>query len=228
MPKPNGAKAFEVIGIPLERPGFHVVEIESDALGAALLGKKKPMFVRASALVTNLAVHLKLGRETGAVWVTTLDGGVPAANAELRLYDCTGKLKWSGRSGANGVAMLPVGTDMQGNCVNDYAAWFASARLGDDMSFALSDWNQGIEPWRFKVNEGSAGNDLTAHTVFDRMLLRAGETVSMKHFLRTETQNGLRVPDRKQPGELVITHLGSGQEYTMPVQFNNRGVALST
>ncbi len=56
LPKPNGAKAFEVIGIPLEKPGFHIVEIESDALGAALLGKKKPMYVRAAALVTNLAV----------------------------------------------------------------------------------------------------------------------------------------------------------------------------
>ena len=31
--------AFEVIGIPIPRPGFYVVELESRILGNALLGK---------------------------------------------------------------------------------------------------------------------------------------------------------------------------------------------
>ena len=45
LPKPNGAKSFEVVGIPLKDPGFYVVEIESEILGASLLGISKPMFV---------------------------------------------------------------------------------------------------------------------------------------------------------------------------------------
>jgi len=230
LPAPAGGKTFEVIGIPLDKPGFHVVEIESDALGAALLGKQKPMYVRASALVTNLAVHLKMGRESGAVWVSTLDAGKPAGNADVRLYDCNAKLVWQGKSGANGVAMMNVGTDSAPHCKNDeLSVWYASARLGDDMSFALSDWNRGIEPWRFKVDQGYSGNDMAGHTVFDRMLLRANETVSMKHFLRQETQAGLRIlPKGPMPESVVLTHLGSDQQYTFPVTFNSRGVALTT
>ena len=229
LPKPNGAKAFEVIGIPLEKPGFHVVEIESDVLGAALLGKQKPMYVRSAALVTNLAVHIKLGRETGAIWVSTLDSGKPAANADVKLYDCNAKMLFSGKTDASGVALMKIGTDMKPRCDDRNDTWFASARLGDDMSFALSDWNNGIEPWRFRVNQGYSGSELTAHTVFDRMLLRANETVSMKHYLRVETQNGLRVPGKDAyPESVLLSHLGSGQEYTLPVSFNARGTALNT
>jgi uncharacterized protein YfaS (alpha-2-macroglobulin family) len=230
LPAPAGGKTFEVVGIPLDKPGFHVIEIESDALGAALLGKQKPMYVRASALVTNLAVHMKLGRETGAIWVSTLDTGKPAPNADVRLYDCNAKMVWQGKTGANGVAMVNVGNDSAPRCKdNELQVWYASARLGDDMSFALSDWNRGIEPWRFKVDQGYSGSDLAGHTVFDRMLLRANETVSMKHFLRQETQNGLRVPPKgPMPESVLLTHLGSDQQYTLPVTFNSRGVALNT
>ena len=62
--------------------------------------------------------------------------------------------------------------------------------------------------------------DQRAHTVFDRVLLRAGETVSMKHLLRTETAAGFGLPP-SGPATLVITHVGSGQEFTQPVQWRN-------
>ena len=41
LPAPGGGKLFEVVGIPLPEPGFHVVELESERLGAALLAKPK-------------------------------------------------------------------------------------------------------------------------------------------------------------------------------------------
>ena len=61
-------RPFEVIGLPLPEPGYHVVEIESRRLGDSLLDPKAPMFVRTGALVTNLGVHFKRGRENGLVW----------------------------------------------------------------------------------------------------------------------------------------------------------------
>jgi hypothetical protein len=75
LPKPGGSSEFEVVGIPLAKPGYHIVEIESQLLGTALLATPKPMYVRAAALVTNLAVHLKTGKDNALVWVTTLDSG---------------------------------------------------------------------------------------------------------------------------------------------------------
>ena len=82
-------------GLPLA-PGFHVLEVASPVLGASLLapehGAGRTMYVRTSALVTNLAVHFKLGRENALAWVTTLDRGQPVAGAAVQVSDCNGKL----------------------------------------------------------------------------------------------------------------------------------------
>ena len=92
LPKPatNDPRPFEVVGIPLSA-GFHVVEIASPMLGAALLderhGTPRTMVVRTSALVTNLGVHFKLGRENALAWVTTLDRGRPVAESSPASID---------------------------------------------------------------------------------------------------------------------------------------------
>ncbi|KQP17650.1 alpha-2-macroglobulin [Pseudorhodoferax sp. Leaf267] len=232
LPKPatSDPRLFEVVGIPLT-PGFHVLEISSKRLGAALLderyGPQRTMVVRSSALVTNLGVHFKLGRENALAWVTTLDKGQPVAGARVAVSDCRGKPVASGTTDAQGVVQL-AGLSPQPPACNDrdddYTApsWFVTARARDakgvdDMAFTFSDWNRGIEPWRFDVPTSQDPNpDLRAHTIFDRTLLRAGETVAMKHLLRTETAKGLALPEQF-PTRLQITHVGSGQQFTQPL-----------
>ncbi|MES2972728.1 MAG: MG2 domain-containing protein [Pseudomonadota bacterium] len=234
LPKPanNDPRPFEVVGIPLT-PGFHVVEIASQSLGTALLderyGATRTMYVRTSALVTNLGVHFKLGRENALAWVTTLDKGKPVAGALVRVSDCSGKEVATGTTNAQGVADLKGVPPEAATCRNtgteddgdNRQAYFVSARAKDgaveDMAFTWSDWYRGIEPWRFNVpTSREARPDERAHTIFDRTLLRAGETVSMKHILRTETSKGFGLP-QAVPGTLVVTHMGSGQQFTQPV-----------
>lgn len=230
LPRPatNDPRPFEVVGIPLT-PGFHVIEIASPALGGALLdaryGGSRTMYVRTSALVTNLGVHFKLGRENALAWVTTLDKGKPAAGALVRVSDCSGKEVATGTTSALGVVELKGVPPEAPRCRDENGeasqAYFISARLKDgateDMAFTWSDWYRGIEPWRFNVpTSRDARPDARAHTVFDRTLLRAGETVSMKHLIRTETSQGFGLPDAL-PDTLVITHTGSGQQFTQPV-----------
>ncbi len=230
LPKPvgNEPRPFEVVGIPLS-PGFHVMEIASQKLGTSLLderhGSGRTMYVRTSALVTNLGVHFKLGRDNALAWVTTLDKGVPVANAVVRVSDCTGKTLATSNTNAQGIAQfsgLPPEPGCTGAGSGDgHNAYFVSARAAsqgvEDMAFTWSDWHKGIEPWRFNVpTSHDAQPDERAHTIFDRMLLRAGETVSMKHVLRTETRTGFGLAEL-QPEQLVVTHVGSGQQYTQPL-----------
>ena len=224
----EGERPFEVVGIPLRDPGFYVVELASQKLGASLLGKPVPMYVRTSALVTNLSVHVKLARENGAVWVTTLDAAKPVANAEVRISNCKGEEVWRGKTGASGVAVIP-------NTIEDACAYrqnpdgsirglFVSARKTDekgraDMAFALTSWNDGIEPWRFNLpTEQTIAATTRAHTIFDRTLLRAGETVSMKHELRVENMRGFGLASKdKLPTRVRVMHDGSGQEFQFPL-----------
>ncbi|QDL55464.1 alpha-2-macroglobulin family protein [Rhodoferax aquaticus] len=237
LPKPvsNDPRPFEVVGIPLS-PGFHVVEIASQKLGTSLLderyGNSRTMYVRTSALVTNLGVHFKLGRENAVAWVTTLDKGTPVANAVVRVSDCRGAERATGTTNAQGVATLTGLSPQAPTCNGENAytqAYFVSARApqpaGDgkgtvqDMAFTWSDWNKGIEPWRFNLpTSREVQPDERAHTIFDRTLLRAGETVSMKHLLRTETSKGFGLA-KDLPNVLQITHVGSGQQYTQAINW---------
>jgi alpha-2-macroglobulin len=241
LPKPADAQAnrpFEVVGIPLT-PGFHVLEIASQNLGSSLLderyGANRTMYVRTSALVTNLGVHFKLGRENSLAWVTTLDSGKPVANALVAVSDCQGRTIAKAITNAQGVANFkdipsnpPRCTaarnddDDDGNDGN--SAYFISARAGtadskgvQDLAFTWSNWHKGIEPWRFNfATSRDPRPDDRLHTIFDRSLLRAGETVSMKHVLRSENSKGFGV-SASQPNLLEITHVGSGQKYSQPV-----------
>ena len=253
IPKPLGAREFEVVGIPLKRSGLYIVELESPKLGAALLDKPQPMYIQAAALVTNLAAHLKWGRDSSLVWVTTLDQAAPVAGASVAVRDCTGKLWWQGKTDASGVANIK-GELLKGASAPYCADWgndlLVSARTTDDMTFVKSGWNDGIEPWQFNLPTGSYQGPYVASTVLDRSLLRAGETVHMKHFIRRHTITGFELAtdqnlplkpitgttltiaelfelatDHNLPLKLVIEHQGSDQKFEFPLSWNKQGNA---
>ncbi|WP_265943896.1 alpha-2-macroglobulin family protein [Dechloromonas sp. A34] len=227
LPKPGGSSEFEVVGIPLGKPGYHIVEIESRLLGNALLATPKPMYVRAAALVTNLAVHLKSGRDNALVWVTALDSGQPVAEAEVRVSGCDGTSLWQGKTDRQGRALIEQALKKPNCRGNNFL--FASARLNGDYSFVRSDWNEGIEPWRFGVETWGETGDFKIHSILDRSLFRLGQTVSLKHIARSRNSKGFALPDLATlPDKLVIRHRESGTEFTQPVSWDARASAVNS
>jgi hypothetical protein len=273
LPKPGGQKAFEVIGIPLNGPGFYVAELGSPKLGAALipddesesdkekeakeaaeknkntglfgklmatvqekiLGKDKKQkiyYVQSAALVTNLAVHFKQGRESSLVWVTSLDKGAPVTGAEVHVRDCSGKVYWHGKTDAQGIARiadeLPERNTLPG-CISRWdPQYFVTAKLNDDFSFVLSSWSEGISSWRFNLPRGERQSSGIRHAVLDRTLFRAGETVHMKVYARRHTSDGIQLPRQKDTeGQYVIQHQGSDQEYEVALAWDASGIAVA-
>jgi alpha-2-macroglobulin len=227
LPAPAASRELEVIGIPFPKPGFYAVEVESPALGAALLGAPRPMYVRTAVLVTRLAVHFKRGRDNAVAWVTRLDTGTPVGGAEVRVWDCQARALWNGQTDGDGVARIPQALSPRGSCQSggreDWAepALYVSARRDGEFAFVLSNWANGIERWRFGVRTADFGDaSLRAHTVFDRTLFRGGETVAMKHFIRRETQSGLAAADAL-PDRVRIRHFGSGDEVERPIAWRD-------
>ena len=89
-----------------------------------------------------------------------------------------------------------------------------------------SSWQQGIEAWRFHLPTEYQPSPYIADTVFDRTLLRAGETVHMKHFIRAKTVDGLSlVPTENLPDTLSITFSGGDQHYDFDLKWNDSGSA---
>ncbi|MEW6677530.1 MAG: MG2 domain-containing protein [Pseudomonadota bacterium] len=233
LPKPLPDKETEVIGIPLKGAGFHIVEVASPRLGAALMAKPKPYHVRSTALVTNLAIHFKLGKESSLAWITRLDDGRPVADAEVKVLDCGGKTHAQGRTNKDGLlriaAELPDTGTLPG-CLDQYdRQYFVTARTADDFSFLLSEWNDGISPWRFNLYQGDWQGPIRAHAVLDRGLYRAGEEVAMKLFVRRQKAVGFGYVEKTELGnEVILRHDGSGEEVKLPVAWNSQGIAEAT
>ncbi|RYY26282.1 MAG: alpha-2-macroglobulin [Sphingomonadales bacterium] len=227
---PGKGKEFEVVGIPLEKPGFYIVELASPALGEALLGRKAPRYVAAGALVTNMSVHFKWGREQSLVWVTALDTGKGVA-ADVQVTDsCTGQVLAKGKSDASGRLTVPAGLpqpETYASCENGNSApLMISARAGDDFSFTLTEWGQGIRPYDFDLSYGYSEAEDVFHTVFDRALVRQGETIHMKHIVRKPIAAGFGMSPAFT-GKLRLSHRGSETNYELPLTIDANGVGES-
>ena len=230
LPFPGGGKPFEVVGMPLGGPGFYVVEMASPTLGRALLGRNTPRYVAAGALVTNMAVHFKWGRGPSLAWVTALDSGRPVPGATVQVSDsCTGKLLARGVSDAFGRlsirGRLPDPQSYASREDDGSHALMISARHGDDFSFTLTSWDKGLEPYDFDLDFGWDSKPQIFRTVFDRTLIRAGETVHMKHFLRRPVAAGLAAEALR--GTLRFSHRGSDTEFEQPIMLGRDGIGES-
>lgn len=230
---PGKGKDFEVVGLPLGQPGFYVVELASPALGRSLLGRDAPRYVASAALVTNMAVHFKWGAEASLAWVTALDTGKPVAGAAVAVTDsCTGKLLARGTTDRSGGLMIHNGLpkpETYGSCENESAnhPLMISARANGDFSFALTEWGQGIRPYDFDLPYGYGARDDIFHTVFDRTLVRQGETVHMKHIVRQERGGGFGLAPGFT-GTLRLSHSGSDTQFDLPLTIDANGIGETT
>lgn len=230
VPRQAGARAFQVVGIPLPRPGLYVVELASRRLGAALFGEPRPYFVQTAVLVTNLSVHFLRGRESSLVWVTTLDRARPVAGARVAVRDGSGRVYFEGVTDAQGLARigreLPEPHRLPPGPAPLHRGYVVTAQAGPDWSFVLSTWNEGISPWRFDLPwAGGASPDLYT-AVLDRTLFRAGETMRAKLFARRHTAEGIIPAERDRlPPALVIAHEGSDQKFELPLTWRENGTA---
>ena len=230
---PGKGRDFEVVGIPLAKPGFYVVELASPALGRALLGRDAPRYVATAALVTNMAVHFKWGRERSLAWVTSLDTGKPVANARVQVSDaCTGRSLAHGITDRSGGVMIPAGlpqpnsasgcSDGEESASTEHPL-MVSARADGDFSFVMSGWGEGIRPYDFELPYGYEAPGPLVHTVFDRALVRQGETVHMKHLWRQPGGTGFSIP-AGFTGSLRLSHRGSDTQFALPLTIGRRGI----
>ena len=252
LPQPDGPQTMQVVGIPFDSPGLYLVELTSPRLGAALLDGAGPMYVPAGALVTNLSVHFKWARENALAWVTTLDQAQPVEGAAVTVQDCTGAVLATGVTDAQGIARftgLPAPDGGAASCSDyerfkgftgfDFRDHYSAPGLTDidggllviaettgDLSFVHTSWQRGIEPWRFNLPSERWDAPAVMHTVFDRTLFRAGDTVHMKHVLRAQTMGGFGPLDgAPRPVKSIVRHLGSNETYELPLTWGVNDLA---
>ncbi len=223
LPRSLPAKEFEVVGLPVQQ-GVYIHEVESRYLGEALIENKAPMYVSALSIVTNLGVHLRKAPQGSLVWVTSLDKGLPVAGADITVVECkSNTVVVRGKTDKQGIARLDLPStldDYMSGCTNRYAVM---ARAGGDLGIVLPDWSEGIESWRFNLSGWEHSGSLIGHSILDRSLLRAGETLHMRHVVRETTLQSMGAPRSSKYKRILIRHAGSGQEYELPVNIGADG-----
>ena len=138
---------------------------------------------------------------------------------------------WRGTTDSSGRAVVPdtlPEPSSYGNCRYGRFPLMVSARTADDYSFTLTTWNSGIQPGDFQLPTGYGRDTGVWHTVFDRTLLKGGETVHMKHIVRARTDAGFGWPkDLPKDATLLITHTASDQSYELPLRMEPDGIGVS-
>jgi len=224
-----GKNEMEVLGLPLKGKGLHLVELHSPMVAGELLGVEKNFHISTAALVTNLAAHFKIGSSNSLVWVTTLDQGHPVPGADVVIYNCKGEAIDKGKTNAQGFITLLKTTKSKQTCVGPVDTFndklIAVANMGDDSTFTQSDWNEGIEPWRYSVYDWYNENPLRAHTVFDRPIYKQGEKVHMLHLLRSQIDSGVKF-SKEHFGTLRISHSESGNYWDLKLDWK-KGAATT-
>jgi uncharacterized protein YfaS (alpha-2-macroglobulin family) len=226
---PSGS-ALEFAPVPLSGYGTWLLEVDSPRYRARLAADARAVAAGRSgndatrqwdtarlALVqlTNLRIHARLSdRYASLVWVTAIDSAAPQANALVDVHDCRGERLFSGRTDAQGRLRIdgPLAPAICRDASN--GLWFV-ARHGDDV--AVLHHAPGVprtDPARQIV-----------HTIFDRTLLKAGETVSLQAVARLPVATGYAIPPA-QAAKLVIVHESGAIVHEATLAFDARGSAL--
>ncbi|HJR62962.1 MAG TPA: MG2 domain-containing protein [Gemmatimonadaceae bacterium] len=155
--------------------------------------------------VTDLGVHAKVGPESGVVWVTGVEDGMPRADATVTLYDFNGRSIASSRTDARGIARLAgyrgsptAGTEESEDEWTGFEGYVGVVLGGDRALIGISQYDPDLSPWRFNVPAAWGSDRLpVAGAVFtERGIYRPGETVYAKTIVREGSLGALAVPAR--------------------------------
>ncbi|HWA58185.1 MAG TPA: MG2 domain-containing protein, partial [Gemmatimonadales bacterium] len=179
------------------RPGapvLQVVRVTSPELPASWQ-ENQPFAV---VQVTDLAVHAKIGTREGLVWVTGVSDGRARGGALVTLYDTRGRIRASGRTGADGTVKLSgfkADTTSEGYGFEGYVI----ARLGNDRALtSISSYDPDLSPWRFNVRQGygKEREPVAAGVFTERGIYRPGEPLYAKAIVRAGNLGALALPAR--------------------------------
>ena len=151
--------------------------------------------------VTNLGITVKDSPLSTLIFVTRLDTGAPVQDARVSVISRANKALWTGRTGRDGVALTPalaireLPSHSQDDEESPRVQYVVTAEKDGDVAYAVSNWDEGIEPWSFGMNYGlwESAPVLRGSVFTDRGVYRPGEDVHFKLIARSDTPTGMRL-----------------------------------
>ncbi len=147
------------------------------------------MFILA---ISRYQATLKLSPTEAFVWAVDLETNTPAADLPVTVYDETGNVLVSGNTGVDGVFKGPI-TAYQ----DPYNSSFVilGQQGEDNFGFAMSYWDEGIEPWNFKITSDYFPPNIQGYLYTDRPIYRPGDTIYYRLVARKPSNGRYSLPD---------------------------------
>jgi hypothetical protein len=155
-------------------------------------------FLKVCVQITELGVSAKFSPENDVVWVTELRTGLPVPEAAVEIRDDANRVRWSGRTDADGKASAPGWRALGMTSREEWREprqWVFVTR-GRDAAFASSEWGTGIDPYRFDIayEWSPRPSSVRGHVFTDRGIYRAGEEVHVKAIVRKSEGGRWTIP----------------------------------
>ena len=132
-------------------------------------------------LVSKTGLTLKRTDRQVLAWATDIGTGLPVAGLPVTFYNAKGEKLTAGVTDADGIVMSDIPQTI--------GLVHALAVQGSDVAAASSDWQTGVEPWRFPNIAWEWQPESKDYNVFiytDRPLYRPGQTVYFKGIVRAD------------------------------------------
>lgn len=174
----------------------------------------------------SLNVLMKLGDESGLVWVTQTDGS-PAKNVRVRIMQGS-QHRFEGRTDVAGLMRLPAQEVLnlpRGSSFRDkHEPLFAFADKQGLLGFTSETWTNGISPWAFDIPSyyWDGSEKLVGTVTAERGIYRPGDQVHLLGMMRERGKRGkLLVPRGKV--ELLVKGLDNETLVNEKVQLTRFG-----
>jgi hypothetical protein len=178
--------------------------------------------------VSRYQTTLKVSPTEAFAWVVDIETNTPAAGLPVTVYDQLGNVMASGSTDQSGVFQGDIAPH-----IDHYeSAFVVLGQMGaDNFGFALSYWDEGIDPWDFDINSIYFPAEVDGYLYTDRPIYRPGDTVQFRLVVRKVFNGRYTLPDISSyhleingpEGETIasfevpLSEFGTGQgEYSLP------------
>ncbi len=160
--------------------------------------------VRHFMLVVTANLTYKQSFDESMLWLTDLQSGQPVGGVEVTVYDEDFRPIGEGTTGRDGVA------EFEHRALDNlYDLTYAVASDNDVFAVALSQWDEGIQPWQFgSIPTQFSDEDHTLYLYTDRPIYRPGQEVFFKGILRAKDDVTYSLPTQQQVQVTVYNDQG--------------------
>lgn len=165
-------------------------------------------------MVSDANLTMKSTRSEVLLWLTDLDSGEPAPEAEVVVYDESFHEVGRGSTAMDGLLHLelPVSEDSSDTR-------YAIVDDGEHLAFASARWGSGVSPYDFGIwsDYYSKPNQPSIYVYTDRPLYRPGHPVSFKGIVRLNDDLDYSLPEQDEVDVVISSYEDIVYEERLPL-----------